>query len=305
MDLQNIQTLLSELSNYKINTASILAVLIFSILVYFGFYLLFIDENRNYNSKKIYTDVLRLIDDQFDTYEFEKQLEDVGFNKELKSVYKPYQQFRFILFGVILFYLVIKLSHGTLSIKNIVFSIVVFLITIPIIKLGKRHTPFGIIMKYINEENKKKKDAELYGIITQLQNIAITQKDEPTTLTYMLRRIVKFSKKTKPAFIEMLKYIDINEMGKAKENFVKHIGTSLSRDFAHILIELDNIEPKKVIDQLDVLNERILNENKLNKQKNAERFSNIIYLLPTVLVFAILINFIIIIFANVMQFISL
>ncbi|QSX05471.1 hypothetical protein JYG23_12410 [Sedimentibacter sp. zth1] len=151
--------------------------------------------------------------------------------------------------------------------------------------------PFRFIAKQIDLNLKKKQDIELSSIIIQLQNIAVSQQDEPTSLSYMLTRIVRFTKYTKTAFIKMISYVDQAKEEEAKVAFINEIDTPLARDLAHILIQLDSIKPVEVVKQLNALEERVRNDNITTKNQKEELYSDIMYIMPTILCFIILMNF--------------
>ncbi len=111
----------------------------------------------------------------------------------------------------------------------------------------------------------------------------------------MLSRVVRFAKYTKIAFIKMISYLDQGREEQARNAFISEIDTSLGKDLAYILIELDRIEPSKVINQLKLLEDRVRKENLAHKNNTEEFYSNLMYIVPTALCFIILLNFLMIV----------
>lgn len=280
----------------------LLAFLIFTILIYKGINLIFFsNEIASKDKRFIFFNIKnRML--KFDENAIEQEFLTAGFRVSFKKYYKGYKNIRYLIFIFIFVYLIVKVSIQSISITSVIIAVMLYLITAPNIKIGKKLTPFGHIIKYFDSDLKKKQDVELSSIIIQLQNIAVSQKNEPTTLSYMLSRIVRFSKYTKTAFIKMISYIDQGKEEQARDSFIDEIDTSLSRDLAYILIQLDRIEPIEVVNQMKMLEERVRNENLTNKNHKEEFYSNLMYIIPTTLCFVILMNFLNIILNMIMNF---
>ncbi|HBB28133.1 MAG TPA: hypothetical protein DC000_02595 [Clostridiales bacterium] len=282
---------------FQFEPYSVLAIIIFTTLFYTGINLLFFQGlNRSKKSSRF---VLINLKNDFNRMLFNDKIEqefiDSGFKISFVNHYKRYQLGRYSIFLIILYILVLKAFNSTISISTIFIICLIFFATSPKIKLGKHWTLFGHAMRFFNDEYKKKQDVELSSIIIQLQNIAISQRDEPTTLSHMLSRVVRFAKYTKIAFIKMISYLDQGREEQARNAFISEIDTSLGKDLAYILIELDRIEPSKVINQLKLLEDRVRKENLAHKNNTEEFYSNLMYIVPTALCFIILLNFLMIV----------
>ncbi len=282
---------------FQFEPYSVLAIIIFTTLFYTGINLLFFQGlNRSKKSSRF---VLINLKNDFNRMLYNDKIEqefiDSGFKISFVNHYKRYQLGRYSIFLIILYILVLKAFNSTISISTIFIICLIFFATSPKIKLGKHWTLFGHAMRFFNDEYKKKQDVELSSIIIQLQNIAISQRDEPTTLSHMLSRVVRFAKYTKIAFIKMISYLDQGREEQARNAFISEIDTSLGKDLAYILIELDRIEPSKVINQLKLLEDRVRKENLAHKNNTEEFYSNLMYIVPTALCFIILLNFLMIV----------
>ena len=275
----------------------ILALIIFIVLVYTGTSLIFFQglNSRKKPSRFVLINIKNDINKMLYNNKLEQEFVDSGFKISFANYYKGYQIGRYIIFLIILFILVLKAFNSTISVSTIFIICLIYIATSPMLKIGKRWTLFGHAMKLLNDDFKKKQDVELSSIIIQLQNIAISQKDEATTLSYMLSRVVRFAKYTKVAFIKMISYLDQGREEQARNSFISEIDTSLGKDLAYILIELDRIEPSEVINQLKLLEDRVRKENLAHKNNTEELYSNLMYIVPTALCFIILLNFLMIV----------
>lgn len=160
-----------------------------------------------------------------------------------------------------------------------------------VINKSIKNIPLKFIRKQLQIDLQKKQDKELYTIIIQLKNMVVSQQKAPFTLSYMLSKIIRFTKYTKTTFIKFISLLDLNEEKQAKKQFIKEINTPLARDLVYVLIQLDKIKPIEVVNQLDALQKRVENENVTIKNKKEELYSDLMYVMPTILCFLILLNF--------------
>ncbi len=283
--------------SFKFEPFALLAIIVFSVLVCLGVNLIFFQGSSS--SKRagrfIFINIKNDLSKALDNSRIEQEFLDSGLKTTFHEYYKRYQFFRYLIFFTVLVVLIIKAILTSITFLTISIFAVLFLVTSTKLKIGKHWTLFGHAMRMFDNEYKKKQDIELSSIIIQLQNIAVSQKNEPTTLSYMLSRVVRFANYTKTAFVKMLLYLDQGKVERARNEFINEVSTSLGRDLAYILIELDRIEPSEVINQLKLLEDRVRKENLTHKNNMEEFYSNIIYIVPTLLCFMILLNFLIII----------
>lgn len=280
---------------FEANT--VVAFIIFSTLFTIGIKLLFFqDANLGRRAGRfVLVNIKNDINKILYNDKLEKELVELGFKISFIKYFKPYQIARYSILLVTLFIFLFKSYMATSSLSSVVFILIMFLLSNPRLKYGKYWTVFGHVMKSLEEEHRKKKDMELSSIIIQLQNVAVSQKDEPTTLSHMLLSIIRFTKYTRTAFVKMLSYLDQGKEEEAKNAFISEIDTSLGKDLAYILIEMDQIEPVEIINQLKLLEDRVIKENLANKNKTEEMYSNFMYLVPIALCFIVLLNFLMIV----------
>ncbi len=276
---------------------SVLALIIFIMLFYTGINLIFFQglNSGRKSGRFVLVNIKNDLNKILYNDNLEKEFIDSGFKISFINYYKRYQAARYTVFLAVLFTLLLKAYNSTISVSSIITVCIIFFASSPKLKLGKHWTPFGQAMRILNDDYKKKQDAELSSIIIQLQNIAVSQKDEPTTLSHMLSGLIRFTKYTRTAFIKMLSYLDQGREEQARNSFIREIDTSLGRDLAYILIELDRIEPSEVVNQLKLLEDRVRKENLVNKNNTEELYSNLMYIVPTALCFIILLNFLMIV----------
>lgn len=287
---------------FSVNPYVLFAFMLFSILIFEGIYLLFFKDNERKDKRfkllSLRFDVSNKIDNSSIDAEFEKN----GLKVSFKKYFKNYQIIRYIAILLMIAYLIYKVIFSSISTIDVAIVFVIAILTAPVLKFKKRWTLFGQIMRALDKDLKKKQDIELSSIVIQLQNIAVSQEKSPTNLSSMLLRIIGFCNFTKAGFIKMISLIDQDREEEAKQAFINEVDTILGRDLAHILIQLDKLNPAKVVEQLNLLEDRIRNESLTIKNKKEEFHSNLIYLIPVVLCFVILLNFVVMMLNSAMEF---
>ena len=286
----------------SVNPYELFAFMIFAILAFEGIYLIFFKDgdrkDKRFTLSNLRFDIGKRIDNSSIDAEFERNELKVSFKKYFKS----YQIIRYIAVVAMVVYLILKAIFSSISTINIVIVFTLVVLSAPILKFRKSWTVFGQIMRILDKDLKKKQDMELSSIVIQLQNIAVSQEKAPTNLSSMLLRIIGFCSYTKAGFVKMISLIDQDRENEAKQAFTNEVDTILGRDLAHILIQLDKLNPVKVIEQLNLLEERIRNENLTIKNRKEEFHSNLIYMIPVVLCFVILLNFVVMMLNSAMEF---
>lgn len=286
----------------SINPYVLFAFTIFGILIFEGIYLLFFIDNERKNKRFLFSSLRFDISKKIDNSSIDAEFERNGLKVSFKKYFKAYQVIRYVAILLMIAYLIYKVVFLSISTIDVVVVFALAALTAPILKFGKRWTLFGQIMRLLDKDLKKKQDIELSSIVIQLQNIAVSQEKTPTNLSSMLLRVVGFCNYTKVGFIKMISLIDQDRETEAKQAFINEVDTILGRDLAHILIQLDKLNPAKVVEQLNLLEERIRNESLTIKNRKEEFHSNLIYLIPVVLCFVILLNFVVMMLNSAMEF---
>lgn len=288
-----------------INSYSLLAIVIFSILVFECIDKLFMVESNKYNYKRMGRFFVHKINNKINKTKnknnISKMIEDNNFSSYLLDKVVWIIRIRYILITIIFFILVLKCIHRNIDSFIVVLASLLYIITIPRVKIKSIYMPFGILLKKLNESISFKQDLEISIVITQLKNIIVSQTTTLVSLSYMLTKVIIFTKHTRKTFIKTISLLDLGKEDEAKDTFYKELSTTLAKDFAYIFIKYDYLNPKETINQLEVLEERIYGKNISIKNKKQELYSNLLYILPTMLCFLILLNFIKIILNIIMS----
>ncbi|MCT4544967.1 MAG: hypothetical protein N4A63_15655 [Vallitalea sp.] len=214
---------------------------------------------------------------------------DAGFNITLNR----YNQIRIILLMFFTIISSVNLNHNKLRFV-IGFILLLYIISSPVKKFGKKDSPFILVMRMIISMQNKKKDAELYRILIQLKNIAITQQDKPYSGDYIINQLIKFAKLTKSSLINFLMYYNLGKEDEAFKKFTQSTNTKMGNEIGIILLKLDKLNPIELVEQIDIVKERTREKHITEKHRRQNIISDFIYLPIIIPVFVLFLNFIMI-----------
>lgn len=220
-----------------------------------------------------------------------EEINDLLFSTGLNITIDKYNNIRLII--LIVAVIITSLSYDTQKLPFVLMVLLTsYVILSPVQKYGKRDSPFVFITKQIIHNQNKKKDIEIYRLLIQLKNIAVTRQIKPYSGDYTINQLIKFSQLTKSALINFLIFYNIGKEEEAYKKFTKEINTKMGCDFARILLKLDKLNPLELIEQINIIKERNREEHITEKHRKQNTLSDIIYFPIIVPVFIVLLNFI-------------
>ena len=155
---------------------------------------------------------------------------------------------------------------------------------------GKRDIELLIMKK-----SKSHIDKELYNSSVILKNLALVQRQMPFSADYMYERLVENSILLKPVYSQML----ATYRSRTKKNAFKvlplAVGTKASKNFAIILSKLEKLNPAELEKQMDVFQKSMMESRMTYAIKRVQRTSLILTGLATITVFALLLNFVVVV----------
>lgn len=157
----------------------------------------------------------------------------------------------------------------------------------------------GVDMKNLDRSLYEAINREIYRTISQLINLFTIKGEDILGSNYILGEIIKFSKVTKPVYLQMLSMWNMNMREKAADYFADAIGTKEARDLATIFLKLDFISPKELKGQLVHYQNNIKTERITARERVNERNGNLIYILAIVSAVVVLLNFLVIVLTEV------
>ncbi len=134
-------------------------------------------------------------------------------------------------------------------------------------------------------------ERDLYQAAILLKNLAIVRKEYPVSLDYILEELSSDAGTLKPVFQETLVIYRSGRYDEAFKFFAGAVKSRYGKNFALILSKLDRINPYELVSQIDIFIGIIREVRTTEAIKQAERRSLVITAFATASVFAVLVNF--------------
>jgi len=212
-----------------------------------------------------------------------------------------YQAIRFTALGIwLVLIILLKITKGLSSFGLQLFLLaILFVVTTPKSKMGRIKLPFLYISNFFSKVKREAASREIYRTISQLINLFTIKGENILGSNYILGEIIKFSKVTKPVYLQMLSMWNMNMREEAADYFATAIGTKEARDLAGVFLKLDLISPKELKGQLTNYQNNIKTERITARERVNERNGNLIYILAIVSAVVVLLNFLVIVLTEV------
>ncbi len=149
-----------------------------------------------------------------------------------------------------------------------------------------------MVLDAAEERKQDKTDMEIYEAISFLRNITILGKGGTLSADAVLEQLILHRGSLSPVYAKTLRLLRQNQKEEAIAYFSDAAGTEISKDFARLLIQWDEIDPKQLLETLLSYQKKI-RETRLTSQKlRDETVSDLIYLPVVINVMLVFINFI-------------
>lgn len=155
-----------------------------------------------------------------------------------------------------------------------------------------RFPPFRYVSDALERSRLDKVDVEIYEAISFLRNITIVGKGGTLSADSVLEQLMLHRGRLSSIYGKTLRLLRQNQEEEAITYFSQSAGTAISKDFARLLIQWDEIDPKQVLETL-LSHQKSIREARLTVQKRQdETVSDLIYLPVVINVMLVFINFI-------------
>jgi hypothetical protein len=222
-------------------------------------------------------------------------IDDLFRQSGVKITSRAYNRYRNILFliGIISITGIFFTSPKLLNYYMVLF--IIYLASMPIKEFMNKKTIFYVVIGSLKRRYNEKRDMELYRLLTQLKNIAISQPGQSYTTDFIINHLLKSAELTNDLLITFLMKYRMGREDEAMNMFLSELDTPLSKDFLAVLIKIDKLSPTDLMNQINLAKSKKRESRITTKRKNQESLSNWI-LLPIILpVFVILLNFIMVV----------
>ncbi len=198
-----------------------------------------------------------------------------------------YNAIRYIFCAVLMLMTIV-----TMSPMGLFLTIIIFLFSVPERKFAGMTTPFGLILNLIQKDEILTKEEELYSSMSLLQNLITQHEHRPVGALYLIEFLKRDSTLTKLAYNRMIAKLQMNDRQGAIDAFSDTVGSPNAREFAKLLVNLDDVPPAQMRESL-ISRQDFMEQTSLTKaKKRAELGSDIMYIPILLTVMLIVVNMI-------------
>lgn len=156
----------------------------------------------------------------------------------------------------------------------------------------KKHPPIVWFLGIAEQRRKEKVDLELYEGISFLRNAVTIGKGAAISGDMLIEKLAEHGGLLSPVYAKMLRLLRQNQKEDAIVSFSDTARTELSKDFARLLLQWDELDPRELTETL-VSHQRNIQEARITLQKRRDEWiSDLIYLPVVVNVMLVFLNFI-------------
>lgn len=156
---------------------------------------------------------------------------------------------------------------------------------------------------FMTVKNKKNRlERELFRSIVTLKNLSLVRRETPLSADYIYEKLTENGGRLRPLYSRMLTLYRSGCDNEAFSLFASEIGTKQAKSFAYILSKLDKLNPAQLAEQMEIFQENMAEAAMTAALKRAQRNSVIITGCAALSIFAMLINFtVVVIFMDTME----
>ena len=148
---------------------------------------------------------------------------------------------------------------------------------------------------FIVKNNKNRIDKELFNSSIILKNLSLITQQSPFSADYMYEKLMENSTFLKPVYRQMLTVYRSRESQNAFKVLPLTLNTKTSKNFAIILSKLERMSPVELTKQMDVFQKNMMDQRMTYAIKRVQKSSMVLTVLSTITVFAILLNFVVVV----------
>lgn len=148
-------------------------------------------------------------------------------------------------------------------------------------------------------------ERELFSSSVTLKNLSIVRRETPISADYIYERLAENGGRLRPVYSRMLALYRAGNDEEAFRIVASEIGTKAAKNFAYILSRLDKMNPAQLVLQMEMFQEAMTESTMTVSMKKAQRNSVIITACASMSIFALLINFtVVVVFMNTIEILN-
>ncbi|MGN0659965.1 MAG: hypothetical protein ACI4LA_10235 [Emergencia sp.] len=145
-------------------------------------------------------------------------------------------------------------------------------------------------------------EREIFNSCIVLKNLAIVHRNQPMSCDFMLEQLMECSRPLQTVYADIL---SAWRSGRGRESFdilYQRIPVKAARHFSFVLSRIDQVNPAELIGHMDAFEETFASERMTKGMQRAERRSLVTTMAAAATIFAILLNFtVVVVFMDTLQ----
>lgn len=138
-------------------------------------------------------------------------------------------------------------------------------------------------------------EREIFNSCIVLKNLAIVHRDLPMSADFILEQLMESSYSLRNIYADILSAYRNGKGEEAFDVFCERIPVRMAKNFSYVLSKIDRINPAELISHMNAFEEAFSADRMTRGMRRAEMKSIITTMTATAAVFAILLNFVIVV----------
>lgn len=199
---------------------------------------------------------------------------------------------------------IVLIGIATVNKVMVIGAIALYITFYPKKEIRGLRLPFGWIYTFYRKKDKDLKDEELLEALSLLKNMMVQLRHNPKGADYIVDYLSGTAELTKSAFFKFLNLIRLGKPEVAEKIFIEEIGTTLAADTARILVQLDNVDPITLEQNLISIQNEIRQIGNTHKQTKNELYSDLILVPIVTTMMFVFLNFLLVVYIGELSTLS-
>ena len=154
------------------------------------------------------------------------------------------------------------------------------------------YPPGKWIKRQLEIRKQERMDMELYESLSYMRNLTVIGNGATIRADVLFEELAERGGLLGPIYGRMLRLLRQNQKEQATEAFIQSVNTEFSKDFARLLMQWDDTQPRDLTETL-LNHQKNLKEARMTIQKRRDEFvSDLVYLPVVINVMLVFLNFI-------------
>lgn len=157
---------------------------------------------------------------------------------------------------------------------------------------AKLSEPYKVWKRILASRKKDKMLAELAQSLAYIKNITVLGRGRSISAVLLLEELADMFPSLSKVYINMARYLSVNEKDNAKEALYIEMGVSYAKDIGSFLAGWEDIPQDELLSSIDAYSRALRDERATRIKKRDELISDLVYFPVVINCMAVLLNFI-------------